>query len=33
VGTIDPDEVANLGGQFHIPKLRASPSSHSKEDQ
>jgi hypothetical protein len=32
VGTIDPDEVANLGGQFHIPKLR-SPSSHSKEDQ
>ncbi|HEV8038761.1 MAG TPA: DUF4252 domain-containing protein [Bryobacteraceae bacterium] len=33
VGTIDPDEVANLGGQFHIPKLRTSPSSRSKEDQ
>jgi hypothetical protein len=33
VGTIDPDEVANLGGQFHIPRLRASPSSHSKEEQ
>jgi hypothetical protein len=33
VGTIDPDEVANLGGQFHIPKLRGSFSSPSKEDQ
>ncbi|MGD0299890.1 MAG: DUF4252 domain-containing protein [Bryobacteraceae bacterium] len=33
VGTIDPDDVANLGGQFHIPKLHASFSSHSKEDK
>jgi hypothetical protein len=33
VGTIDPDDVANLGGQFHIPKLHASFSTHSKEDK
>jgi Domain of unknown function (DUF4252) len=33
VGTIDPDEVADLGGQFHIPKLHGSFSSRSKEDK
>ncbi len=33
VGTIDPDEVAELGGQFHIPRLHASFSSRSKEDK
>ncbi len=33
VGTIDPDEVAELGGQFHIPKLHASFSSKSREDK
>jgi len=24
VGTIDPDDVAELGGQFHIPRLQGS---------
>jgi hypothetical protein len=33
VGTIDPEEVADLGGQFHIPRLRGSFSSRSKEDK
>ena len=33
VGTIDPDEVADLGGQFHIPKLHGSSSSRSREDK
>jgi hypothetical protein len=33
VGTIDPDEVADLGGQFHIPKLHGSFSSRSREDK
>jgi hypothetical protein len=33
VGTIQPEEVADLGGQFHIPKLHASFSSKSKEDK
>jgi hypothetical protein len=33
VGTIDPEEVADLGGQFHIPRLRGSFSSRSKGDK
>ena len=33
VGTIDPDEVADLGGQFHIPQLHGSFSSRSGEDK
>ena len=33
VGTIDPEEVAELGGQFHIPRMRSSFSSRSKEDK
>jgi|SRR5580704_16704400 hypothetical protein len=33
VGTIQPEDVAELGGQFHIPRLRASFSSKSKEDK
>ena len=33
VGTIQPEEVADLSGQFHIPKLRASFSTRSKEDK
>jgi Domain of unknown function (DUF4252) len=33
VGTIDPEEVADLGGQFHIPRMHASFSSRSKEDK
>ncbi len=33
VGTIDPDDVTSLSGQFHIPRLRGSASSHSREDK
>jgi hypothetical protein len=33
VGTIDPDDIANLGGQFHIPRLHGSSSSKSEEDK
>jgi hypothetical protein len=33
VGTIDPEEVADLGGQFHIPKLHGSFSTRSREDK
>src|SRR5580700_1910240 len=30
VGTINPDEVADLGGQFHIPRLHSSPTGEDK---
>jgi hypothetical protein len=33
VGTIDPDDVANLGGQFHIPRLHGSFSTRNGEDK
>jgi hypothetical protein len=33
VGTINPEEVADLGGEFHIPRMRASFSSRSKGDK
>jgi len=33
VGTIQPEEVADLSGQFHIPRLHASFSDKSKEDK
>jgi hypothetical protein len=33
VGTIEPEDVAELGGQFHIPKLRGSVSYRSKGDK
>ena len=33
VGSIDPDDVASLGGQFHIPKLHGSHSLKSQEDK
>jgi hypothetical protein len=32
VGTIDPEDVTSLSGQFHIPRLRGS-SKHSEEDK
>jgi len=33
VGTIDPDDVTSLSGQFHIPRLHGSVSYHSREDK
>jgi hypothetical protein len=33
VGTIEPEDVAELGGRFHIPQLHGSFSSKSKEDK
>jgi hypothetical protein len=30
VGTINPDEVADLGGKFHIPRLHSSQSEEDK---
>ncbi len=35
VGTIDPDDITSLSGQFHIPRLRTGSShrDHDKEDQ
>ena len=33
VGTIDPADVAELGGQFHIPRMSGHTSSHHGEDQ
>jgi hypothetical protein len=33
VGTIDPDDVTSLSGQFHIPRLRGSGSWRREEDK